>query len=309
MDKFYQNILDITHNYYNYLLSLENVNGIGLGYKKINKINTYEPCIHVLVARKVNSKYISTNNIIPSRYMGIKTDVIEASRPKIYSTDEITGKFRPLEGGCNVCVKKDTDGGTLGCIVTKKILFKKKYFILSNNHVIARENKSSIGASIFQPHDFKYDVVARLSNFKKLHFIKENKKVKANYIDAAIAEITRKSLVSNLITKIGKVKGVSTPSLGLKIKKVGCVIGLTFGEIVTIGVTENISFSDGKLAFFQDQILAKLEGDEGDSGAIALNEDNEAVGLIFSGSKVEGLAVMNDINLVLKKFNVKIYTS
>lgn len=107
MNKIESNIEDISQNYYKYLMSLKNVTGVGLGYKKINNIDTKEPCIHVLVEKKVDDKYISLNNLIPKNYLGIKTDVIQSGTFKLLSTNldeyddiKIPYKVRPIHGGC-----------------------------------------------------------------------------------------------------------------------------------------------------------------------------------------------------------------
>ena len=97
-----EKILDISTKYYHYLINLQSVKGVGYGFKHINGVNTFEPCIHVLVERKLQSTNLSFSNIIPKVYMGIKTDVIEVGNMKSFSP--ITKKFRPLEG--NTAVKR-----------------------------------------------------------------------------------------------------------------------------------------------------------------------------------------------------------
>ena len=126
MDKLKNSIFDISNNHFKYLMNLENVNGVGYGYKYINDKNTLEPCIHVLVENKVNKNYLSKSNIIPNRYMGIKTDVINVGLVSSLSNDissynvtspAIPYKLRPLMGCCCIC--QGLKSGTLGCIVAK----------------------------------------------------------------------------------------------------------------------------------------------------------------------------------------------
>ena len=121
---FKNNIKDICYNNYNYLISLKNVIGIGLGLKEINGIDTFEPCIHVLVQDKILSKYITSNNIIPKTYMGIKTDIINVGVMESFSSENLTSKVRPLKGGYSVasCLDKATFiPGTITCIVKKHL--------------------------------------------------------------------------------------------------------------------------------------------------------------------------------------------
>lgn len=309
-------VSDICENYFSYLLSLENVNGVGLGYKYINDFDTNEPCIHVLVDKKLNPSHISTNNLIPKDYMGIKTDVISTGEIQFLSSSKLPNIIRPLEGGYGLSsiptgVKKGSvNSGTLGCIVTKFIDNKKRYFILSNNHILTNFNKTPIGSKIIQPSAGDdgnlHDVVAYLSSFiplKKENFFY----TPSNYVDCAIAEID-KSLVTDKIALVGKIRGISTTALNLKVKKVGKVTGLTTGKVITMGVTTSIKTNKNKYVVFKKQIRALMEASKGDSGAVVLNDFNQIVGLLFAGTSSNNTSVFNNIDLVLKALEVDLYT-
>ena len=312
MNNLEDNILDIANNNYEYLMNLQNVNGIGLGYKHINGVNTFEPCIHVLVENKINTKYIIQNNLIPKSYMGIKTDVINRGIVTTKKSKNIFGtKARPLEAGYSISpmVKYDARGsGTIACIVKKISKNKIRYFILSNNHVLSDDNKVPIGSYIIQPSDedngsIIYDKVAILSKY-----VPSKKKIlpnwPINYMDCAIAELTDKYRASNKIATLGSFKGVNKATLGLKVKKVGMVTGVTEGEVITIGVTSEVDGAYGKY-IYKNQIDAKLDNKHGDSGAIVVNDNNEAVGLFFAGSDTVG--TFTDIGEVLKKLKVELF--
>ena len=312
MNKLQNNILDISHNYYNYLMSLKNVIGVGMGFKYINSINIEEPCIHVLVENKFDSKYISKNNLIPKRYMGIKTDVIETKRFRASSGNVIPYKLRPLQSGCNISIKGKNSSGTLSCIVTKGNIFKKEYFILSNNHVIADCNKAPIGIPIVQPGSPSGGIgeIAYLETFVQLKFIEYSKKP-VNYMDAAIAKISNKSLVQNRIFSVGKIKGTSEASLGSSVGKAGFATGITYGKIETIGLTIEIDYSNNQLfkelVLFKNQIRAQIQTTLGDSGSLVFDENRKAIG-IQCGATGNNNALINDINMVLKELEVNIYT-
>ena len=312
------NIIDVCNNHYRPLLNLQNVCSIGLGLKYINNINTFEPCIHVLVEKKLPADYVSSNNIIPKHYMGLKTDVIQIGKPRFTSNDAVPERFRPLKGGCSlgIAVRLGVNElvfarGTLGCIVTKPYKkFLKKYFILSNNHVLANLNRLPIGTSIIQPSaengGTKKDLVAHLSNFIPLHFSYPGIMEMVNFVDCAIAELSNSKLASKLIHDVGKLAGYSKAILNEPVKKVGYVSGLTTGYITSTNATLQVQV-DNAVNIFQNQILAKLRIATGDSGSIVLNDSNKAVGLAFSGTD-EGFLYMNDISLVLKELDVELYT-
>ena len=317
MDALYDKVLDISHNHYKYLLSLENVNGIGLGFKQVNGINTKEPCIHVLLENKVDSNLLLKNNIIPKSYMGIKTDVIKAKMPKIRNgpqDDFIKDKLRPLESGCGITSNKPMNGfygdGTLGCILTKYIAGERQFFLLSNAHVLSDSNDTPIGTEIIQPpyvHSGRApkDTIAHLTTYVPIEFETVDSRP-INYIDAGIAKLTKNSLATNRIYDLGEIKGVDKPSLGIGIQKVGFVTGLSFGEIKTVGVSTPVEWPDTSRAFFKDLILSdNLENDDGDSRSVVLNDDNKVVGLFMAG--VDSYAYFCDIKRVLDAFNAEVY--
>ena len=304
------NILDIADNHYKYLINLQNVVGVGFGHKRINEVNTFEPCIHVLVKDKINSSYILPNNIIPKTFMGIKTDVIEIGTPVAQVIEGfLPEKVRPLKGGYGIST--DSGGtGTIGCIVKKVTKNKVEYFILSNNHVLAGYNKFSIGSSVFQPskddHGTDDDIIGNLSAFVRLKF-KNKVYTPTNYTDCAIAKISP-FIISNEVEYIGKLKGSADPIVDSDVFKTGTTSGSTNGQIETIGTTIEINYDNNtKTALFKKQITTYIHSEPGDSGSALVNTNDKVVGLLFSGTD-KNMAICNDINLVLNSLKVEIYT-
>ena len=314
MDKLQEKILDVTHNQYYYLMNLQNVIGVGLGYKRINNFDTVEPCIHVLVENKIDSKYIPFNNLIPKNYMGIKTDIIEVGNMDIKNVDmKISNKkIRPLQGGYGMSVLPkgfNPKSGTITCVVTRVSKGKTQYFVLGNNHVLAGVNKFQIGSTVIQPAIEDGGTLSdKVGTLKYYVPIKEYKPyiTFSNEVDCAIVEIN-KTLASDIIRFIGKVKGVGKPTLGLSVEKIGKMTGLTKGKIITIGVTIKIKFLDSRSAVFKNQFIADTYSVRGDSGAPFLNKDEEIVGLLLSGNEEKKTSTFNDINLVLKALKVNVY--
>ena len=102
---------------------------------------------------------------------------------KLETPTTLQKKRRPLVIGCSIGHFKIT-AGTLGCFVKSRT--SQKTMILSNNHVLANENKARAGDAILQPGNFDggtaQDAIAKLSRFIKL------KKTAVNFVDCAIAE-------------------------------------------------------------------------------------------------------------------------
>lgn len=67
----------IKEKYENRLLLLPNVAGVGIGYKITKGIQTDTPCIKVYVSRKIISRKLSKDKVVPTQFDGILTDVEE----------------------------------------------------------------------------------------------------------------------------------------------------------------------------------------------------------------------------------------
>ena len=297
----------IVRSYYHKLLTLPNVEGVGLGYKFINGYNTNKPCIHVLVNKKIPSHLLPSKYIIPKIYMGISTDVINiGGKPTQYSLKD---KIRPLESGYSISADLNKTG-TLSCIVFRKHLIGRNYFILSNNHIFANNNKLPIGTKIIQPsYDdsglVQIDLVGKLSEFVPLKF-SSLVSTYNNYVDAAIAKVTTVDLISNKIGLIGKLTGVDSPKLNETVKKVGRTTGLTTGKIQTINTTITIHPPNLPDLLFKNQIIANIKQDFGDSGSLLVNKDNKVVGL-FMGGSTTSTGIFNNFQDVLKYTNTELY--
>ena len=112
----------------------------------------------------------------------------------------------------------------------------------------------------------------------------------ANLVDAAIARPLQDANLSDEIMEIGKIEGVKSALLGMKIKKSGRTTGITTGEITQVDVTVNVQYGEGKIATFEDQIMAGKMCEPGDSGSAVLTEDNYICGLLFAGSDTAMIA-------------------
>ncbi|EES90998.1 conserved hypothetical protein [Clostridium botulinum D str. 1873] len=291
---------------YKYFLNKSNVVGIGCGYKIKNGFYTNQLCIQVFVRKKLPLNELNTNDLIPSTYKGIPTDIKETGG---FTACSLTQKIRPTPGG--YCISNEYNDeylGTLGCLVTDN----KDLFLLSNSHVLAIFNQAPLGTKIIEPSsEFrgnpKTDTIATLSKYIELKFI-EGTSMPVNYTDCGIAKIIDKSLVSPKIALVGIPKGLSNPKLNQPVKKVGAISELTTGTVTSIHATVTVNYNDiKKLAIFKEQIFTNLLAQPGDSGAILLDTNNTAIGLLMSGS--ENVSTFNPIDTVLKELNVNLVTS
>lgn len=224
---------------------------------------------------------------------------------------------RPIPMGISGGNINDMDGfyccgGTLGSLVEDA---SGTQYILSNNHVIARGNRASIGDVIVQPGLLDTgcsmrpgDGVATLSDFVEIDFRRNN------LVDAAIAEVT-----PGLVDTSGFIHSVGTPSgnvaslaTGLSVQKSGRTTGHTFGTVSTLDATVNVSYPNrcgsnrGKTATFVNTFFVTpgTFSDGGDSGSLIVDTatNPNAVGLLFAGSS--SYTIGNPMNHVLDAFNV-----
>lgn len=218
-------------------------------------------------------------------------------------------KIRPLQPGLSVG-HVDITAGTLGCFVIPTGA-RTPVFILSNNHVLANENKAKKGDSIIQPGradggQNPSDLVARLSKFIKL-------KKHGNSLDAAVAAL-EEGLQYNpsLLRGLGKINGLRTEPLdvGETVYKVGRTTGLTRGYISALEVDNLIIGYDRGDLVFDGQIEIAPKGNEpfslgGDSGSLIVDEQFRAIGLLFAGNDFD-VTYANPIQSVIKALNVQL---
>jgi hypothetical protein len=201
-------------------------------------------------------------------------------------------RCRPLRIGCSVGHFNVT-AGTLGAFVTDAN--QGGTYLLSNNHVLADENRSQAGDPILQPGKYDNgaqpaDVVAELTRFVPIDFKGRN------IVDCAIAKLYGSIPfdVDSLDT-LGRLHGQRTApiDIGVVVRKVGRTTGVTTGTISVIELDDVAVNYDQGVAEFDSQIEIESAGPGvfsagGDSGSLIVDEENDALGLLFAGSDQRG---------------------
>jgi hypothetical protein len=199
---------------------------------------------------------------------------------------------RPLLIGTSIGHFKIT-AGTLGCLVKLRSTGDPR--ILSNNHVLADENRGKKGDAIIQPGQYDKgkkgkDTVGSLDKFVKLVT------TGSNFVDCAVATLKAGiKFNSTKLTGIGDLKGVapSVPDLGSKVHKVGRTTDATNGRVTAFELDNVVVGYDIGNLRFDGQI--EIEGADagpfsqgGDSGSLIVNDDLQAVALLFAGGDQGG---------------------
>lgn len=282
-----------------------NVTGLAFGHKIINGANTKEPCLKIFVKEKSSPSLLNSNDLIPKIYHGIKTDVVQSGKLSYSSLKE---KKLPMQFGYSLGNAHVKDVGSSACLVKDKC---GNLYILSTNHVLSYFDRLPVGTPILHPgvnDGGKYpdDLIAILS--KKIPIISSPNDDKfINHVDCAIAKVINPNLVSKEIAFLGKVTGVSDAKLNLNIKKVGRTTELTTGIITELDAILTLEDSFGNDTIFHNQIITTFMSSKGDSGSLVLDNNNNAIGLLFGNG--ESISMVNPIKSVLTALDVSIVTS
>ena len=228
----------------------------------------------------------------------------------------LTLRSRPALGGYSVGHYRITAGTiATGCYDWDAFPdMPNRYYLLSNNHVLANSNLASIGDPILQPGAYDggtlpADVIGRLARFVPIRFIPAVPPIPLNLVDAAIAEVQFHDL-NREVYWIGHVKTLYLqPKVGDVVQKTGRTTSFTTGIVTNINATVDVNYGSGRVARFARQILAQTRtgramGAGGDSGSLVTTLDEEGVGLLFAGSAT--VTIINHLHFVQNLLKVRV---
>ena len=312
-----------------------NVNGVGIGHKIVDGKDTGELCLTVLVRKKLPKTELTKKDLVPKTLDNIQLDVVEVGNIVAYKAR--TDRWRPAPGGVSIGHYAIT-AGTLGAFV--KDVATGETLILSNNHVMANSNDADKGDAILQPGPADggrspQDRIANLERFVRIQFsgggngggicciaksISDFLNLIAkllgshsrltptrivtefNEVDAAVAKPVA-GAITNEIIDIGVITGTKPAEINMTVRKSGRTTQTTTGTIRTLHTNVDVGYGGGKVATFENQIVASDMSNPGDSGSLVVNgSDPLAIGLLFAGS--DTTTVINPIDRVLELLNI-----
>lgn len=320
------------------LLALQNVVGIGVGYKTSGAEDTGEPCFVIYVQKKLSPGDLSRKQVVPRKIDGLNTDVVESGVFRMLNVR--TSRERPCQPGVSIGHYKST-AGTLGAVVKDRKT--GELMVLSNNHVLAngssiQEARAKTGDPILQPGPYDGGTIndrigvlhryvplvktvsradcpvasavarggTRLLNLLvadyELRLYKHFKN--ENVVDCALAKLDSPDLVLATVLEVGEVTGTAEIRPGQQVQKSGRTTGITSGKVKSVGTTLQVEMKNDEKVWFSDQVVAEMASQPGDSGALILNPERKAVGLLFAGS--DKLTVFNRIDAVLERLEVEL---
>jgi S1-C subfamily serine protease len=283
-----------------------NLVGVGIGEKVTSGARTGVLCVKVLVARKFARSRIDRGDRIPASVDGIPTDVEAVGYPRKFALDN-QQRHRPVPGGVSGSPSLEAAGyrfaGTLGVVLSAA---DGGRVILSNNHVLADENRLPVGAAIVQPATLDggtgADRIGTLAEFAPIKFGNLR-----NWMDAAVAKVDARVGVSATVLGIGPVRGAGDPSLNLLVRKAGRTTGLTEGvvRVVRFDVFD-VQYEQGMVRVDDVMVIENAAAPfsrPGDSGSAIVDMRGRVVGLLFAGSDVVTFAI--PIRRILRRFKLK----
>ncbi|TMR91497.1 hypothetical protein EJK15_49620 [Nonomuraea basaltis] len=328
-----------------------NVVGFGQGVKWTNGQPTGEPALLVFVTQKVPPTMLRERDLLPPRMddgttvdvvrvghvvaeqltSGPATQLLTAPAPPIPRADGapteagvqvLTRRMRPCPSGFSIGNVQVT-AGTLGSVVydflpgatvdppMPGLGTPSRFYVLSNNHVLADSNRAPVGSAIVQPGRFDggtdpQDRIAILSRFIPIDLTPAVPLASHNNIvDAAIGETqfqdaTREIYFSSAPRGWRRKANVSVGDL---VRKVGRTTNLSVGRVMAVDATIDVSYGFGT-GRFRDQIVTTAMSAGGDSGSLVTSLDNVAMGLLFAGSV--HVTIVNHIEHVRSLLRVEI---
>lgn len=303
--------VNAVRRYRDLFLKDPNVVGVGVGTKQRRGASTGDTCVVFLVARKLAPVDLPGQAALPASLDSgggrqVPTDVVETGH---FYQHENTERMRPAHPGGS-CGVDSVPGGTFGGVVVDNVTGER--MVLSNNHVLADNNRAPVGSPIVQPGTFDggevpQDTLARLERFVEL--VPEWRGT--NRVDAALARPVAPEIISgeplngvpvpsSMYPAVGLLWGGSTartlfspvidvlaslnarmpvddavlaPTLGLGVQKAGRTTERTVGEIQEVELTVKVYVpSLLGTAIFVNQFSTSPMSKPGDSGSVAVTE-------------------------------------
>lgn len=299
----------------------DNVVGVGIAEKLVNGKATGVMAVKFFVKTKFPTGAVVRGLVLPKTIDGLPVDVEEAgtfralaragTRSRTAATDATMPnprvRMRPAHAGSSVGFRIPGDQfvmtGTFGAVVKTN----RRVFILSNNHVLADENRMPPGSPIYQPAlmdggRIATDQIAELTRFIKL------RPNRFNRVDGAIAEALNKNLLDKAVLHIGAPAGTTQAEIDMMVHKFGRTTSYTAGRIVSIDTDVIVEYETAEFSFDHQIIIrgsnSTMFSDSGDSGSVILQRGtNAAVGLLFGGSPSHTIA--NHMANVLRSLRVR----
>jgi hypothetical protein len=291
------------------LRSLENVVGVGVGFKVTRGQVTDQPAIIVYVRRKVASASLAAAQTVPTTLGDIPTDVIEAGDVTILVTDTAThrARHRPMMGGTSCGSRVAVAGaGTLGL----PLVYRNGVpGLLSNKHVISPNWTTTRdpgfvwkGSRTRQPAWLDggtgEDEIAEVQDLVPILLGQDNE-VDADYASYLPGQQREAQLLG-----LGGYTALGDAEPGMEVAKSGRTSGVTTGRrILSVATRIIVAYPGMGEVSFVDQVVTEPMLSPGDSGSVIMSGET-VVALGFAGSAT--LSIATPIKKVFEKLGLSL---
>lgn|GEM_PF-573817 len=288
-------------------LKIPGVHSVGIGGRNRDGKPTGETVIKVFLVHKKPASDVLPDDLIPSEFEGVPTDVVECgyisktappggrarmTHVQLYQSRDMIRR-RPLIGGGNLMAKRASAGnGTLGCLLDRTDDTTKVY-ALTNHHVLFGSGNAGVADTrVGQPTN-KDSITGCCSDIFGTFKAGED----GAHVDAAIVQLDNGMQWKAEVAEIGVLKGCHTVTVAeassgtYAVRKRGSTTRLTGGVVESIG---NVSNSAGSTRYtISNGVVIRpnaVDGSpaatpffcqSGDSGSVVVNNDNEVISLHF----------------------------
>lgn len=204
--------------------------------------------------------------------------------PKVLALSNPLWKVKRINGGMS--------SGSLDYLITGTLgIVNNEYKAISCWHVY----KDSKNIVVPGPLD------GGVSLEDKVGYVEEYYDVTKGYdiSIADISEIKNKIEIKTMHIDGFNVKGFGEAEIGEEVKKVGRTTDLTFGKVIDKNVLVVMDYPGIKNVKLYNCYITTSFAKAGDSGSVALNKDNEAIGLVTAGNEM--ITILSSSEM-LKKF-------
>lgn len=297
-----QHLQEVLRAHREELMRRRNVVGCGLALKEIRGRRTNQPCVVILVEKKLPPTALAASDLVPCALGRVVTDVVEVGRIRLLQAR--TAVVRPARPGVSIGHFR-VSAGTLGAIVYDRGTGQP--LVLSNNHVLAngttgQDGRASLGDPIYQPGPADgggiHQRIGTLWRYVPLDLRESGE----NRVDAALCRPDSPAQVNASIMGIGPVKSATSVTVSSSVMKSGRSTGVTTGRVRATHATLQVYLDGSRTGRFTDQIVCTLMGNSGDSGSLGVTADRRAFGLLFAGSS--NTTVFNRVEHVLQQLGV-----
>ncbi len=324
------------------LLRLPHVTGVGFGWKETASEITGRCAWRVYVRRKLLRPALQVNDLVPAEIEGIVTDVVPALTAIPASVDVNTLPV-PLCPGVTIsnlrgllndkAVDRNATGlGTLGFFALVNGCRRREVVLVSNRHVllahgagrsdpIYRPMFSQSGETCVISRDMLEPIAEIVNEGAEAnhHFQYPSEPAGDYFVDCASARLLDEEDVRTTLRFVsdGNVEETAVRSVARmhpldvvggrapRVRKFGGATGLTTGRVVDVAAP--VEAAGGPLRL-RNLVIRGASGkfvEPGDSGALVLNERDQAIGLVWGRSDTDAnVAYACHIHPVLDRLKV-----